>query len=103
MSDCAKEALWLIKILNEFGVPCRPVPIYGDNKGAMDAVRSYTVTKHTKHIELHLDFMKQRHELGELAFTLIPGSINPADVLTKPLARAEFEHFRKQLGVTMLQ
>ena len=99
MSECAKEVLWLIKILTQFRVPHRPFPIKGDNKGAMDAVANYTHTKHTKHIELHLDFMKERRELGELAFLHIPGVQNRADVLTKALGAAKFVEYRRELGV----
>ena len=99
MSECAKEVLWLSKILTRFDVPHRPFPIMGDNKGAMDAVANYTHTKHTKHIELHLDFMKERRELGELAFHHIPGAQNRADVLTKALGSKMFDKYCLELGV----
>jgi len=83
-------------------VPHRPFPIVGDNKGAIDAVHADGNTAHTKHLEIHLDFMRERRELGELRFGLIRGVHNPADILTKPLARDSFEKFRIGLGMTCL-
>ena len=99
MSECAKEALWLTDILRYFNVPARPFPIKGDNKGAIQAVNNYAVTPHTKHIGLHVQFIRERVESGELQFSHVKGSVNPADVLTKPLGRVKFQQFREQLGV----
>jgi hypothetical protein len=90
------------KILTELRVLHVPFPIHGDNKGALDAVAGYGHTKHTKHIELHLEFMRQRRELGELAFKKIPGTDNPADMLTKPLDKQKFERFRTMIGMREL-
>lgn len=99
MSDCAKDVLWLTKVLREFAVPHRPFTIKGDCKGAMDAVNHHSTTKHTKHIELHLDFMKERVTLGDLKFVHIPGRFNPADMLTKALPRGLFGLFRDMIGM----
>ena len=102
MSECAKHALWMCKLLTELRVPHVPYPIYGDNKGAIDAVSGYAHTKHTKHIELHLDFMRQRRELGQLVFKRIPGADNPADMLTKPLPKQQLARFRSMIGMMEL-
>jgi hypothetical protein len=102
MSECSKHALWMSKLLTELRVPHVPYPIFGDNKGAIDAVTGYGYTKHTKHIELHLDFMKQRRELGQLVFKKVPGPDNPADMLTKPLPKHTLARFRSMIGMMEL-
>jgi len=102
MSECSKQALWLTKVLRELCVPHVPFPIYGDNQGALDAVRGIAHTKHTKHIELHLDFMKQRRQLGELDYKKVPGVDNPADMLTKPLDKNKLYCFRTLMGMAAL-
>ena len=90
MSECAKEALWLGQILTHFNVPSRPFLVKGDNKGAIHAVTNHAVTSHTKHIELHVQFIRERVESGELKFLHIPGVSNPADIFTKALGRVKF-------------
>ena len=103
MSECAKEALWLGQILTAFAVPHRPFLIKGDNKGAIHAVSNHTVTQHTKHIELHVQFMRERVETGELQFRHVRGKLNPADVLTKALGRVKLQQYRELLGVVPLR
>jgi hypothetical protein len=92
----------MTKLLGELEVPHVPFPISGDNKGAIDAVNGYADTKHTKHIELHLQFMRQRRELGQLLFQRIPGTDNPADMLTKPLDKNQLRRFQSMLGMMEL-
>ena len=99
MSECAKEALWLGQLLTYFCVPHRPLPIKGDNTGALRAVNNHAVTAHTKHIELHVHFMREKVESGELTFTHVPGTMNPADIFTKALGRNTFQLFKSMLGV----
>jgi hypothetical protein len=102
MSECAKEAMWLGKVLTEFNVPHRPFPIKGDNKGAIHAVNNHTITPHTKHIELHVQSMREQVEAGRLEFTHVMGNMNPADVLTKALGRVKFQQYRELMGVAPL-
>jgi hypothetical protein len=64
MSTASREALWLNKILDLFGIPRMPFLIRGDNKGAIDSVTNYTYPKHTKHVEIHIDFMKDYFRKG---------------------------------------
>jgi hypothetical protein len=78
------------------------VLIQGDNKGAIDAITNYSYTKHTKHIEIHHDFMREQHALGNLSFVHIKGSVNHADIFTKAVKGPEFIKFRSMIGMAEL-
>jgi hypothetical protein len=99
MSTASREALWLCKILKLFKVPTIPFTIRGDSRGAIASVTSYSYTKHTKHIEIHCDFMRDYYHKNILHYEHISGKDNPADVLTKALSRKQFEDFRRRLGM----
>jgi hypothetical protein len=99
MSTASREALWLCKILKLFKVPTIPFTIRGDSRGAIASVTSYSYTKHTKHIEIHCDFMRDYYHKNVLHYEHISGKDNPADVLTKALSRKQFEDFRRRLGM----
>jgi hypothetical protein len=99
LSTCVKDALWMQQVLRCFGVVPRPFPIKCDNMGAIKTSKNHTGTSHTKHIELHVQFLRERVQLSEVDITHIPGADNPADLLTKPLPRALLEDFRARMGV----
>jgi hypothetical protein len=99
LADASREALWLAKIIKMFGIKEMPFPIRGDSRGALCAIRNYQYTKHTKHIEIHLDFMRDRYAAGVLDFDYVEGKFNPADIFTKALPRPKFEECRELLGM----
>jgi hypothetical protein len=99
MSVASREALWLAKIVKLFKIDHLPFTIRGDNKGAIAAVTNFTHTKNTKHIEIHLDFMRDYYHKGIINFEHIDGKGNPADMLTKAVSRAQFEEFRQVIGM----
>jgi hypothetical protein len=103
LSEASREVLWLAKVVNLFQIPHRPFLIRGDSQGAINAIKNYSYTKHTKHIEIHHDFMRDRYSLGELDYHHIRGADNPADIFTKALGRVKFEQFRSLLGMDYIR
>jgi hypothetical protein len=99
MGCTAKDAQWLQHIMPIFSVPASKFPILGDNKAAVDSVRSLAPTQHTKHLELAVATMRQLFARGVLDFQLVPGDSNPADIFTKSLKEPEFRKFRHMLAV----
>jgi hypothetical protein len=102
LSDLSKECLWLAKLLPLFGMQDYPFLIMTDSTGALSSTTNYAQTKYTKHIEIHLDFMRDRHQLGQLLYQKIEGKNNPADMFTKPLAFPQFSNFREKIGMVSL-
>jgi len=102
LSECSREALWVAKLLSAFNIPCSPFLIRGDSQGALSAIKNYQYTKHTKHIEIVHDFMKDRFQSGQLDFQYIHGEDNPADIFTKCLGGPKFMRFRRMLGMAEL-
>jgi hypothetical protein len=102
LAEACREALWLAKIVKLFSIKERPFLIRGDSQGAVCAIKNHSYTKHTKHIEILYDFMKDRYKLGDLDFHHIEGKSNPADIFTKALNRHSFEKCRDALGMTCL-
>jgi len=102
LSMASREALWLAKIVSLFGIAPRPFTIKGDNKSAINTIQNHTTTQHTKHIEIHHDFMKDRYKAGDLDYEHIPGKDNPADILTKALETHKFQQFRHDMGMRQL-
>jgi hypothetical protein len=102
LSECSREALWVAKILDAFDIPCTPFLIRGDSQGALCAIKNFSYTKYTKHIEIVHDFMKDRYQAGQLDFEYVQGGDNPADIFTKCLGGPKFEKFRRMLGMAEL-
>jgi transposase InsO family protein len=103
LSEASREALWLTKIVKLFKIPCAPFTIYGDSQGAIAAIKNHTDTKHTRHIEIHHQFMKDRVIMGDLTYDYVSGKLNPADVFTKALSIHDFRKCRLLLGMVELQ
>ena len=82
----AKTARFIRSVLNELGFPqVEPTPIYEDNKSAIDIVNSNKPTERSRHIDIRFFAIQDWKEKGDIVMRHIPGVINPADDLTKPL------------------
>ena len=99
MATASKDALWLAKMLPLFDVPCKPFLIRGDNQPALAAVQSLAPTRHTKHIEMQLDFMRDRYASGDITFQYVRSEDNCADIFTKALPFPAFAKCRAGLGM----
>ena len=82
--------------------PVQTILIRGDSQGALGAIKNYQYTKHTEHIEIVHDFMKDRYQTGQLDFEYVHGNENPADIFTKCLGGPKFEKFRAMMGMAEL-
>jgi len=65
----------------------QPVTIHADNNGAIALSTNDKNHRHTKHIDVHHHFVKERAEANKVIFKHIPSALNMADFLTKPLLR----------------
>jgi hypothetical protein len=99
MGCAAKDVQWLQNILPIFSVSVGRFPIIGDNKAAVDSVRSLAPTQHTKHLEIAVATMRQLYAHGVVDFQLVEGSDNPADIFTKALKEPAFRKLRHKLAV----
>ena len=52
-----------------------------------------------KHIEIKYHYIRDMVQRGAVKFQYIATDEHIADVLTKPLARVNFEYFKEKLGV----
>lgn len=53
-----------------------------------------------KHIELDLYFVKEKVQSNQVSISYISAKDQVADILTKPLSKASFLHFREWLSTS---
>ena len=99
MSDYTKEVLFVSKVLKELRVPHVQFAIYGDNKGAVDAVNADGDTSHTRHLGIHLANMRGYRVEGAVSYKQVASEDNPADIFTKALPKGAFVNCRERLGM----
>jgi hypothetical protein len=68
------------------------IPVYNDNKAAVDWAASDTL-KGTKNINLHENCVRENHQNGTVVVRHIPGVNNASDLFTKELK--DSAHFRR--------
>jgi hypothetical protein len=82
----AKTAKYLRSVLIELGFSQdQPTPIYEDNAFAIEIINAQKPTERSRHIEIRFFAIQDWKMKGEIKMLHIPGVINPADDLTKPL------------------
>jgi hypothetical protein len=100
ISEATKEAIWLRRLLIDFGAECKaPTIVYEDNQGCILLTRNPEFHARTKHIEIRYHFCLERVESGEIDVKYLDTSKMVADVLTKSLSRLKHEEFIKMMGV----
>ena len=57
----------------------------------------------SKHIEIKYHYIRDMVQRGALKLQYVATDEKIADVLTKPLARVNFEYFREKLGVVQVE
>ena len=77
----------------------RATAILCDNQSGIKMTENPVFHDRSKHIEIRYHFIHDRVQRGALKLQYISMDEQVADVLTKPLSRVKFEHFRDKLGI----
>ena len=101
LSMIIRMLLWLINIIE--GIPGqfirRPIPVYEDNKPCINLTDNHAAAKYTRHIGIAHHFLRDHCHGGNKTFQLIwrASAHQPANGMTKPLAKAEFKEFQDEV------
>jgi hypothetical protein len=85
--------------MGELGFTLKPIPLCGDNQGAIFMGSNPVQERRIKHIDVRYHFIRQALNKGEVELFFVDGAENPADMLTKNLGHVKFLKFRDQLGL----
>ena len=98
----SKTAIYIRSILKELGFEEKELtPIYEDNALAIEIVNAQKPTERTRHIEIRFFAIQDWKQAGYITLKHIPGVINPADDLTKPLGWIlHSRHARYIMGIS---
>ena len=96
----AKNIKYIRSVLDELGIPeSGPTPIYEDNKPAIKIINANKPTGRSRHIDIRFFAIQDWKDDGHITMKHIPGIINPADDLTKPLGYVlHARHARYMMG-----
>ncbi|XP_060667179.1 uncharacterized mitochondrial protein AtMg00810-like [Ziziphus jujuba] len=98
--SAANQAIWIQKILSDLGINVSsPMVINVDNKSAISLVENPVLHGISKHIRVKFHVIREMVANEEIKLNYCPSEAQVADVLTKSLQKAKFEHMRNMLGV----
>eukprot|EP00253_Pinus_taeda_P002954 PITA_02954 len=98
--EASKEALWLRQILSEFGFEQQhPSTLWCENQSAIQICKDPVQHQRSKHIELHMHFIRKLIHDHVLEAQYCSTDDQVADIFTKALSEAKFTKLRYMLGV----
>ena len=107
MSMTAKQGQWVSQILRDMGYPeyiaenGQTVKTYGDNQGAIALAKNPHLTERSKHIDISFHYIRDLQERQRVDINYVPTDQMAADGFTKPLAKTQFERFKKMVGMVI--
>ncbi|KYN50018.1 Copia protein, partial [Cyphomyrmex costatus] len=102
IAACAatKEAMWVKQFFNDINVCIvNPLTLYLDNQSAISFIKNHNYHKHSKHIEVKYNFVKEKYQAKDIDISFVSTESQLSDICTKALSRIKFETFRIQLGL----
>jgi hypothetical protein len=94
-----QQAIWLKRILEDFGEKQEAVNIHCDNKSAIAMAKNPVFHGRTKHIAIKHHFIREAIEDEEVQLSFCKTNDQVADIFTKALPREKFQKLRDALGV----
>lgn len=72
LSATAKELVWIVALLREFGVSCTlPISLYCDNQAAIHITKNQVFHERTKHLDIDCHFVREKFKGGLLLPTVV--------------------------------
>ena len=90
ITEAVKEAIWLHGLLKD---PQKQLELYSDSQSAIHLAKNQVFHARTKHIDVRYHFVREILEEEEIVLQKIHTTENPANMLTKVVTRAKFEHW----------
>ena len=90
LSNCIDEVTFMKQLLLELGIKTEAVPIYEDNKGAVDLAGTRVYLKRVKQIGIRYHAIRKKVD-GRVIILKIPTRANFADVHTKAVSTVVFD------------
>jgi len=94
LAATVQEGLHLAQLLNDVGVTCEYVMIYGDNQGAIALSKNPVNPQRSKHIDVRYHFIRTEVCSGRVVIEFCPTSEMVADLMTKPATKSRLTVFR---------
>ncbi|GJS31528.1 hypothetical protein Tco_0492148 [Tanacetum coccineum] len=98
MSGCCAQILWMRSQLSDYGFAYNRIPLYCDNKSAIDVQHS-----RSKHIDIRHHFIREQVEKGVVELYFVRTEYQLADIFTKALPRERFEFILPRLGMKCMK
>ena len=98
-TEGVKEATWLRGLVTELGVPQATIVVFFDGQSAIHLTKNDAYHSKTKHIRVKYHYVKYTVVVREIVVRKVHTSENPANMLTKPLLIAKFEHCLDLVGI----
>eukprot|EP00253_Pinus_taeda_P002436 PITA_02436 len=94
------QGIWLQHFLSELGISVHPpTVIWCDNQSTLKFYRDPVQRQRTKHIEIHMHFIRELTHDGIIDLQYCPSSEQIADIFTKPFTKQKFQFLRDRLEV----
>ena len=102
MTDAANQAAWYRGFLKELGYSVdNPIPIHGDNKGAIDLALNPVTGRRSKHIDIKHHVIREYIEKEDILLIRTPTAEMVADGFTKALSRTLLIRHNTHMGLTL--
>jgi len=100
LTEAAKEAVWLLGLMNELGFKQDSVNIHCDSKSAIALARNTVFHERTKHIDTKYHFIRDLVSDGVINLVKIAIECNPADIFTKTVPVGKLQEALERLRIT---
>jgi hypothetical protein len=94
-----KEALWLHKLLKDFGLLVPIIPIFTDNQASHSLLKHGALSLTTKRIDVIYHAVRDSVLMGHVVFSYISTTPMVADFLTKALPLPKYRICRSAIGM----
>ena len=92
VTEAFKEAMWMHGLINDLGILQERINVFCDSQSAICLSKNQVHHARTKHIDVRFHFIREIISKGDIRLLKIGTGDNPADMLTKVIAREKFWH-----------
>lgn len=98
ISATVQEVKWISQLLMELEFPMKlPIKLFSDNQAAISISTNDINHSRTKHIDIRHHYIRDAIKNKEVELSWVDTNNQVADILTKPLAKSQFDTLRSKL------